>query len=458
MNQEENKTEMLSDEELQILQATQEGEIDRSTLEPYDNSDAAIAKRFVKKHKLSTIIVIITTLILTAVVGVLSFMLIKELKSRPSTKDFSVTLIAGSASQEYEIDYKSAMIDGEFYMDMRKIADFMGLVVSGGNGSLKFTSPDNADTTYNDTTYVRFENGADTATINGARVKLGGVAKIENGECLVPYAFIEKLFAGSVVNGSSSVRTKFSNQDNTVIIRRVSYESGALLPLVFSAEGFELAEDIQMENYKKLYPDLAPACVKATLLVNKNNPLGSEYAPEGLFSLSKLDCPTVEDRNFELVYEAAVSLSAMLNALEADLGVSERVLVTSAYRSYERQEYLFYKYVSDEMATGKNETEAIAEVAKTSARPGESEHQSGLCVDLIEPGKLELSVSFEQCAAFKWLSENAHKYGFILRYPQNKEKITGYEYEPWHYRFVGIDAATVIHEDGICLEEYLSKY
>ena len=109
-----------------------------------------------------------------------------------------------------------------------------------------------------------------------------------------------------------------------------------------------------------------------------------------------------------------------------------------------------------EKGISREEAEAI--VSATSAREGESEHQSGLCVDFIQNGKLELENSFEKTRAFEWLTKNAHKYGFILRYPKNKEEITGYTYEPWHFRYVGIDAATVIYEDNICLEEYLAKY
>ena len=131
--------------------------------------------------------------------------------------------------------------------------------------------------------------------------------------------------------------------------------------------------------------------------------------------------------------------------------------MTSAYRSYSKQYGLYKYYVSELLSQGFSQTQAEAEVSKTSAKAGHSEHQSGLCVDLIENGNTELTVAFEECEAFRWLSANAHKYGFILRYPKNKEAITGYEYEPWHFRFVGIDAASVIYEDGICLEEYLAK-
>ena len=144
--------------------------------------------------------------------------------------------------------------------------------------------------------------------------------------------------------------------------------------------------------------------------------------------------------------------------MENTISPSEDILVTSAYRSYSYQEGIFSSYVADLVKDGYDTESALAEVLRTSARPGYSEHQSGLCVDLIEEGRISLDVSFENCEAFEWLAANCHKYGFILRYPKDKEDITGYSYEPWHYRFVGIDAATVIYEDGICLEEYLAKY
>jgi D-alanyl-D-alanine carboxypeptidase len=102
--------------------------------------------------------------------------------------------------------------------------------------------------------------------------------------------------------------------------------------------------------------------------------------------------------------------------------------------------------------------EAEKDASRTSAKAGESEHQSGLCVDLLERGERYLSVSFEESDCFAWLCENAHKYGYILRYPKGKEDITKYDYEPWHYRFVGVDVARVIYEDKICLEEYLARY
>ena len=90
--------------------------------------------------------------------------------------------------------------------------------------------------------------------------------------------------------------------------------------------------------------------------------------------------------------------------------------------------------------------------------PGSSEHQIGLAVDIITADYTSLDEGFGDTPAGKWLAENSCKYGFILRYPQGKEEITSIEYEPWHFRYVGTEAATVITENDICLEEFWNMY
>ena len=90
--------------------------------------------------------------------------------------------------------------------------------------------------------------------------------------------------------------------------------------------------------------------------------------------------------------------------------------------------------------------------------PGSSEHQIGLAVDFITDGYTQLDEGFSETAAGKWLAANSYKYGFILRYPAGKEAITSIEYEPWHFRYVGEDAAAFITENKLCLEEFCRKY
>lgn len=100
--------------------------------------------------------------------------------------------------------------------------------------------------------------------------------------------------------------------------------------------------------------------------------------------------------------------------------------------------------------------DGVKETDTYSARPNHSEHQTGLAMDLSTDGTL--SEAFENTEQFKWLNENAHKYGYILRYKKDKVYMTGYTYEPWHYRYVGVEVATIIKNENLTFEEYYVKY
>ncbi len=130
--------------------------------------------------------------------------------------------------------------------------------------------------------------------------------------------------------------------------------------------------------------------------------------------------------------------------------------VMSGYRSYETQKNLYMSYVRQEMANrGCSEEEAKAYAARYSNPEGTSEHQTGLCCDMHNLSSADQSFQYQDAA--KWLAENCWKFGFILRYPADKEDITGTSYEPWHFRYVGRYHAYFIHRDGLCLEEYLEQ-
>lgn len=210
------------------------------------------------------------------------------------------------------------------------------------------------------------------------------------------------------------------------------------------------------------------------LLANKEHPLGSTYMPKDLCTLT---CATNGGKEIELERRAAEALYAMLDEMRGS-GITD-VSVTSAYRSYQYQVDLFNYYLQVEQntltpdayrffgeayiieqyvnkgKTGLGVADARRVVESYSAPPGKSEHQSGLCVDLITSSMAGLTEAFEDTAAFRWLSQNAYRFGFILRYPKGKENITGYSYEPWHYRFVGREAATEIWVGNLTLEEFL---
>jgi len=186
------------------------------------------------------------------------------------------------------------------------------------------------------------------------------------------------------------------------------------------------------------------------LLVNYDHRLTGEYAPADLAPTKW----TRKDRDMVKLRKACeMALDAFLK--EAALNGVTDVTVTSGYRSYTYQKWLFNYYVEQHQSKFSTREECEQYVMTFSCREGCSEHQTGLALDMHNlPAADE---KFADTAAYAWLSANAHRFGFILRFPKDKEDITGISFEPWHYRFVGRDAATYIYEHGLCLEEYMSE-
>lgn len=136
-----------------------------------------------------------------------------------------------------------------------------------------------------------------------------------------------------------------------------------------------------------------------------------------------------------------------------------RIIALSAYRDYDYQMELFENKVQRlQQEKGYSVGKAREEAKTVVAYPGTSEHQLGLALDLVDARHVKLDESQENTAAYKWLYEHCAEYGFIVRYPNGKTDITGIIYEPWHFRYVGVEAATYIMENGITLEEYLSDH
>jgi len=176
------------------------------------------------------------------------------------------------------------------------------------------------------------------------------------------------------------------------------------------------------------------------VLVNKYYNLDSDYVPKNLKVIdSKYSVP-----GKKLVNVARISFEHLAKKAESE-GYSIRA--ASTYRSYSYQSNLYDNYVKQD---------GVSNADKYSARPGFSEHQTGLAVD-VDNGKSSFN-NFENTKEYKWLLDNAYKYGFILRYPKGKEDITGYMYEAWHYRYVGVEIAALIHENNMTYEEYYFKY
>lgn len=151
---------------------------------------------------------------------------------------------------------------------------------------------------------------------------------------------------------------------------------------------------------------------------------------------------------------AAAALKEMLKAAR-DAGYKPEIC--SAYRSEEKQTQVFNTTVTDWVEQGYNYWESYRRTSQEVALPGTSEHGLGLAVDIVSGEYTTLDEGQASTPEAGWLHENCYKYGFILRYPQNKQSETGIIYEPWHYRYVGKEYAGKIRESGLTLEEYLGE-
>lgn len=178
------------------------------------------------------------------------------------------------------------------------------------------------------------------------------------------------------------------------------------------------------------------------ILVNKENKLPNDFTVnlKDIGGNNKID---------ERIYDNFIN---MMNAAKSD---NIDLLVISSYRTVERSEYLFNRQVNMYLNDGYTKEEAEKEAEKWVARPYTSEHHTGLALDIVTPTYTSLDHGYKETKAAKWLFDNAYKYGFVLRYPEDKIEITKYTFEPWHYRFVGISNAKVMKELNLCLEEYL---
>lgn len=182
-----------------------------------------------------------------------------------------------------------------------------------------------------------------------------------------------------------------------------------------------------------------------TVLVNKANELPADYVPSDLVDVNILFTFKEQAEKRMMRQEAASKLEELFAA-----GKEQNIILygVSGYRSYQTQESLFASFVrrygSEEQAN------------QISAKPGQSEHQTGLAMDVTAQSvNFGLEEKFGNTVEYSWLIENAHRFGFIIRYPKGKEYLTEYTYEPWHLRYIGQELATKLYEQNITYEEYL---
>ncbi len=410
----------------------------------------------------------------------------------------SITFTAGSSERDY--DYAEIVRDGVYYVNFTSIAKLCELSL-GGDGEVFIYSTAKGE-------QIRFTPPSADVLINGnavlAEAEVIAVSGTET-QIWVPLSLVRDYMVGigievdegvseksgkpyisitaeRVAEGRNFAEISFTLKYNSVL-SGISNESLPEEPVTLPAGApvYEFASDLSRYLQYMCPEDFN----KHMVLINPSHAADASYIPEDLVGVPN---PRY-DNGASLCRDAAMSLEALFLEMHT-LGYRD-MKVGIAYRSYEQQEYQFsvytynerYYYRSNYETTGKwfsdeayavlgksyleekyiskNKTSLSADDAKRvamsySAYPGTGDHQTGLAFDLYLNGYS--GTKFAESDEYKWLLDNAHKFGFIFRYPEDKENITGYAFEPQHLRFVGQYHAAIIHDSGLALDEYIDKY
>ncbi len=278
--------------------------------------------------------------------------------------------------------------------------------------------------------------------------------KIKKGPKIVLFLLIVFLVIGGLIINQNNQETKEKPKKQTKEEQKINkLKSIPYYKKEYQKRYLEYQKDnpnLSVENIvtyvnigidKPYYTNTKPSKNLNTnlILVNKYNYLTEDYLPK---NLEPIDIAYARS-GMQLVSEARSAFEILSEDAKKE---GMNIIAMSSYRSYDYQVNLYDNYVATD---GKEAADTY------SARAGYSEHQTGLAVDVYN--KVLPYTSFEETEEFNWMQENAYKYGFILRFPKDKVNITGYQYESWHYRYVGKEAAKYIHNHDLTLEEYYVK-
>lgn len=298
--------------------------------------------------------------------------------------------------------------------------------------------------------------GSNTVIKNGKVLSFKNSSFSENNSTYVPLEMISAIYPTSKIaceNERLTITMPFTNTEYNKLVNDVLWvcKSSNFYPerfkryLSYHAKkpASTMQDVIFTVNIGLDYPFYENVATVANpyshlVFVNKYNRLPAGFNQQNLV---KMDRRYTNGDNQRMERTAYENFARMSDAARKD-GVYIRA--ASTYRTEDYQNRLYNKYLR---TTGQKNADNY------SARAGFSEHQTGLAVDINYTG-----TSFENTAAFRWLQQHAHEYGYILRYPKGKTWITGYAYEPWHYRYVGVEHATIMHNEGTTFEQHYAKY
>lgn len=418
---------------------------ERAIYEHEKRKKAAVNRKKRAEFMLYAARVGILALVAAALFGVvLTASILLDFSKAPKKHDYTLNVTVNGEKAELSKDIQ--IKENICYVSLSSLSKVMGFSMSGDVRCMNAVFPDGD--------IISFMPDTDTYTVNGVSRKSDGVPYVigKDGDLFVPVRVFEDVFSGislgretkgKKINYTLAVDDGFEAYfDNS---RPLEAPDMSQIHPQAQPEGEFITDLSAYEIY--MNPENADEYIR---LINTSHPLGEDYVPADLINISYT---RRDGRATQKMREAAAkSLDAMFMEMYAN-GFTD-VTVTSAYRDFAYQKQLFDNKLSYYRQMYDYDT-AYAKTATENAIPGTSEHQSGLCADLHNLPSA--SQRFEAEAAYKWLTAHCADFGFILRYPKNKQDITGIIYEPWHFRFVGRYHAQKITRSGLCLEEYCAE-
>ncbi len=427
------------------------------------------------------IVFAVVLLIVLLIFGLIFFIFFRSAPDAPSDSG-KVTYYYGGAKIR-TADVSEAVVNSSYYFCFNDLADYLGFYESGNASEMKFILSNSVEASNSaagdgNEEIIVFYTDAWRVTINGQDVTLDAPNKLKDGEVWVSVKFITDYMENisAVVNTDKAdvtiarIRDEEASDNKTTVYLPVTFKlkwSSEIEPIEENPligdidikqnsdgeEGevsLDFATDLSAyEKYMAPTGDLRDAFLT---LVNTEHTLTADDIPTDLMDVKF----TSSARKTQQLREyAAKALEALYQEMHA--AGYYNMAVYSGFRTYTYQQTLFETYTANEMAANPSLTleQAQAIVLTYSTRPGTSEHQTGLAVDMDTLGTF--TTDFEYEPEYTWLQENAWKFGFILRFPKDKVDITTIQFEPWHYRYVGRYHAQKIHQSGLCLEEYIEQ-
>ena len=367
---------------------------------------------------------------------------------------YTVELLKSAAEEDNEktvLHNDTVFIDGAVYVPLSSLKIYGDYTVAGDADSISviFGSTGGA---FSDGDCAEFLLGSNCVRVNKNRVTLAEPIVYKNKELYVPYDFIKLYMSGfnctEEIKGSRQI-IRIEPSGEPIGFRLA--ESSAEYPPIESEyfpEAVPMNEfTLDLSSYEEYMTPEDES--KYLVLANNSNRLPESYDPGELIDVIYTKADGRETQKLEKY--AAMSLEAMLK--EASANGCKNLAVVTGYRSYAVQKGIYdARYEANKATYGAS---AEAETIKAVSYPGASDHQTGLGVDIHNLNSYDLS--FADSTEYKWLIAHCADFGFILRYPEGKESVTGVDFEPWHFRFVGRYNAQNIMRQGLTLEEYVAS-